>query len=452
MDQYFRTVISSDNMTAYIELNEELPPDFTVTQTALISFLANYKVIHGINDYVITKIATNPHSVSYPIEVAKGIPAKNGVDAYLVNEVKIHKDAPPEKFNFRNVLKIPSVKSGQLLATVVPATMGSEGKDIKGKRIPAKVGKPLKIRPGKNVIFNVSQFFSTTDGEISITNKQISVNPVFEVKGDLDLKVGNIDFIGNVTINGNVPTGYEIKSGGDVKINGLVEGATIIAEGNVIISGGVTGANKGKIIAKGNIQVNFLNQANIYSGQNIYVQKSVLHSRVESALSIYCNLGLVIGGELIAGQDIHIKEAGSKTYTKTELQAGYDKTMIEKEHSLQVQKNSINENLEKLLQLENQLLKIEKTTGKLTEDQKIILIKQRSTKNILQQQLENIEEEMFHIELEKKDKPLPKVYIYDRIHPNVTIQFNKYMRQIQIVHQRCAFYFKNGEIEFEPIV
>lgn len=452
MDQYYRTVISPDNMTAFIELNDELPSDFTVTQTALISFLARYKVIHGINEYVITKITSNPQNVSYPIVVAQGTAAKDGVDAYLVNEVKVDDEAAKEKFNFRNVLKIPSVKSGQLLATVVPATVGSEGKDVTGKRIPAKIGKPLKIRPGKNVIFNVSQFFSTADGEISITNKQISVNPVFEVKGDLSLKVGNIDFIGNVTINGNVPTGYEIKSGGDVKINGLVEGATIYADGNVIITGGVTGANKGKIIAKGNIQVNFLNQADIYSGQNIYVQKSILHSRVEAVSSIYCNLGLVIGGELIAGQDIHIKEAGSRTYTKTELQAGYDKTMIEKEHNLQVQKNSINENLEKLQQLETQLMKLEQTAGSLTEEQKIILLKQRSTKNILQQQLENIEEEMFHIDMEKKDKPVPKVYIYDRIHPNVTVQFNKYMRQMQIVHQRCAFYFKNGEIEFEPIV
>lgn len=452
MDEYFRIVISPDQMTAFIDLNEELPTDFTVTPTALISFLAKYKVIHGINDYVISKITTNPQEMNYPVVVAKGTPAKDGVDAYLVNEVQTSTEESVIKFNFRNVLKIPSVKSGQLLASIVSATTGSEGKDVTGKQIPAKSGKPLKIRPGKNVIFNVSQFFATSDGEISITNKQISVNPVFEVKGNLDLKVGNIDFIGNVVIRGNVPSGYVIKCGGDVKISGLVEGAIILADGNVYISGGVTGGNKGKIVAKGNIQANFLNQANVYAGQNIYIQKSVLHSKVEAVASIYCNLGLVIGGEMFAGQDIHVKEAGSRTYTKTILQAGFDKVLLEREQELQIQKNSIYENLEKLTQLEQQLVKIEQTTKKLTEEQKIILIKQRSTKNILGQQLDSIEEEVFQLELEKKEKPASKIYFYDRVHPNVTLQFNKYIKQIQIVHQRSVFYFKNGEIEFEPIV
>ena len=36
--------------------------------------------------------------------------------------------------------------------------------------------------------------WATTDGQISISSNSVNVFPVFEVKGDLDLNTGNINF------------------------------------------------------------------------------------------------------------------------------------------------------------------------------------------------------------------------------------------------------------------
>ena len=97
--------------------------------------------------------------------------------------------------------------------------------------------------------------------------------PVFEVKGDLDLNTGNIDFIGNVMIDGNVPSGYEIKAGGDVKITGLVEGATIEAQGSIHISGGIAGQKKAVVRAGVDLQTQYVNQAIIFAGNDIQVDQ-----------------------------------------------------------------------------------------------------------------------------------------------------------------------------------
>src|SRR5690606_5015354 len=135
----------------------------------------------GIKEDILKEICENPFSVQSPVQIAEGIPPKNGTDAYLVNEVKSEEIPKREKFNFRNVMTIPSVKSGTIIATIIPPTPGSPGIDVYGNQIPAFNGKSLKVRPGKNVILNGNQFFALTDGQISLTNSMISINPVFEV-------------------------------------------------------------------------------------------------------------------------------------------------------------------------------------------------------------------------------------------------------------------------------
>ena len=101
--------------------------------------------------------------------------------------------------------------------------MVTPGKDVYGNELKAKPGKKLRLRPGKNTIVQNNKVWATTDGQISISSNSVHVFPIFEVKGDLDLNTGNINFIGNVMVYGNVPSGYEIEAGGDVKIIGLVE-------------------------------------------------------------------------------------------------------------------------------------------------------------------------------------------------------------------------------------
>lgn len=452
MEKYFRIIISKNRLSAKLELTGILGTEDTLSFDELSTFLKEEKVTFGIKENVLREICANPNSINYPIVVAEGAAQKDGVDAYLLSEVRTEENEKREKFNFRNVLKIPSVKSGQLLATIIPPTPGTNGTDVSGRTLQAKNGKPLKIRPGKNVLLNGTNYYSTSDGELSLTNRLISVNPVFEVNGDLDLKTGNIDFIGNVTVRGNVPSGYEIKAGGDIKIFGLVEGAAIYAEGNIIISGGVTGGNKGIVKASGTIQATYLNQAIVEAGQDVIIGTSILHSKVLAGGSLQCDRALVIGGTIVSKGDFHIKEVGNRLFTKTEIRAGVDTAFNEKEQELSKQKSALNESVNKLTGIEQKLLLVEKTVGKLSEEQKTIIIKQRATKNHILEQLRSIDEEIGLLEVERRSKQNSSIYIYGTIYPNSTLHFGKYAKLVQVKHSNVRFYFSDGEIVFEPNV
>ncbi|PWW27344.1 hypothetical protein DFO73_10883 [Cytobacillus oceanisediminis] len=423
----------------------------TISSGIIKSLLNREKITFGINEEAIKKICQDPLSVQYPILIAEGVPAENGSDAYLLNEVRYEKKTKREKFNFRDVLHIPSVQKGQFLASIIPQTPGTPGKDIFGNSIPAKNGKPLRIKPGKNVILNGEGFYSLIDGQVSFTSNCISVNPVFEVKGDLNLKTGNIDFVGNVLIRGNVPAGYEIKAGGDIIVFGLVEGSILKADGNIIVSGGISGSHRGTVISGGNVQADYLNQAIIKAEQDIVIRKSVLHSRLHAGGAIRCSQAMVIGGELVSGTDIEIKESGNHLFTKTELHAGIDTALAEKEKALMNESLMLHNNHKKLESIEKKLLEMARLTGRLTEEQKSIILNQRTTKAHIQSELKKMTEKLEALEREKEEKMGASVIIHDNVFPNTALHFGKYSK---VIHQRnrCVrFYFSKGEIRFDPL-
>jgi uncharacterized protein len=453
MDIPFRVTISKNQLTAKIERNKQnqIDEDFSISVGTLETYLNEQKVIFGIEQQKLKEIEGDPKGIKYPVVIAEGNPPINGEDAYMIMEFQKEEAKKKEIVNFREVLDIPSVKNGQVIASIIPQTLGVNGKGVTGKLIPAKDGKPLRIQAGKNVVKEGLKFLSTIDGQVSVTQRVISVNPVFEVKGDLDLKTGNVNFIGNVIIRGNVPTGYEVIAGGDIKIYGLVEGAQLVARGNIFISGGITGGKKSKIVAGGSIQANFLNQADVRAGQDVIISTSSLHSTVEAKQSILCKNGHVIGGVLRSGSDIHVKELGNHLYTKTELIVGYDPSLEKKEAVKKEEISQVSDNINKLEQIEKKLIESAKAKGNITEEEKTLILKQRATKNQLINQLGVLHKQIEELETEKVNRGNHCVYVYDKVYPNTSLNFGKYTKMVQTTHSYVRFFIRNSEIAFEPL-
>src|SRR5690606_32591089 len=106
---------------------------------------------------------------------------------------------------------------GQLVATLVPPQAGKGGVGVNNEPLPPIFGKPARFKIGKNVVLNQegNALYAAIDGLISLTEDgKVNVFPVYEVKGDVDYSVGNIDFVGTVVIRGNVLTGFKVKAAG----------------------------------------------------------------------------------------------------------------------------------------------------------------------------------------------------------------------------------------------
>lgn len=456
MDKFFDIVIEKDRLTAKIVLKGDAPIDVEMKTGAIQEFLAEKGIIFGINEEMVSLIERDVYGVDYPLVIAEGEQPVKGIDGYLVDRTVAEEKEQNEKYenkslNLRNIMNINSVKSGQLIAEIIPPTHGIVGTSIFGEVIPASDGKPLKLRAGKNVIYHMDKAFATIDGQVSIMPNSVNVLPVFRVGGDLDLNTGNIDFIGNVVIDGNVPTGYTIRAGGDIKVTGLVEGAELIARGSILITGGIAAGGRGSIEAGVSLFCNYLNQANCKVGQDVTVDSSILHSTIECDGKVVSRKGHIIGGKITALKSIAANEVGNQHYAPTHLYIGDLQKLIERELQLQKEIDETERVIDKLNLLEEQLNARMVVKGEMSTKDKLLLQKQRITLKPLKQKVGSLEVELTALREELAEKQEVYLQVSKTIFPNVQVHFGKYSKSIETQQKGVKIYYDRGEIVSVPL-
>ena len=100
-----------------------------------------------------------------------------------------------------------------------------------------KPGKPKPRLHGKG--FKTSEdgkeTYAAISGKIEYCNYDLSVVNVYDVNGNLDMSMGNIDFNGDVNITGSVRSGVTVHAMGSIYVGGFVEGATLIAGKDIVL-------------------------------------------------------------------------------------------------------------------------------------------------------------------------------------------------------------------------
>lgn len=453
LQEYFDLSISKDKMSASLDVKQEYQPD-ELTAEMLLNWLKENNVQFGFDHTVIDHVVSEYNLGIYPVEVAKGIEPVHGEDGQIEFLCE-RTDALDldEKRSFRDIKKIPSLKENEKIARIIQPTKGKPGRNILDKDIPAKNGKPLLIRAGKNVRYddNTNTFHATAVGQLSVGPKVINVFDTHEVSGDLSMKTGNVKFVGSVIIRGNVPDGYRVEAEGDVHIYGLVEAGHIEAGGNVIISEGIAGLKKGTIKSGGDITINYINQANVQAGKNIVVQNSIMHSTCVAKEHIYCKSGNIVGGSCSAGMTIEAKDIGNKMDTKTEIAIGINQEQFQLENQLNLAKKTLENDLEKLNKLGNGLEKKAQSSNGLSSKERILLLKQRNSVQLTEAKLEKVEQQIasLHVEIGEEDKA--RLMVKGTLYPNVDLCFGKYQKTTFNVQKFTQVYIEDGEITSQPL-
>jgi uncharacterized protein (DUF342 family) len=173
-----------------------------------------------------------------------------------------------------------------------------------------------------------------------------------DIAGDLDFRIGNIDFAGNVTIRGNILDGFRIKSAKDILIGGAVGVACLEAGGNLTIRGGVNGGHKGKLVCGGNLQAHYLHMVSVECGGDVLVDVECHDSTVLAVGSVTVSRGGIVGGKVVAGGDISAGFLGTAMCVPTLLHAGYQAGLdqqLEKQRKALAQAVILVKNLESAL-------------------------------------------------------------------------------------------------------
>ena len=448
--------VSEDRMSAFIQLAE---PDLaqSITKAGLVELLKANRVVYGLKEDALSAFAVNPLSyVTTPLLVAQGAAPVAGADGYIDNLFSLeHRERKPTELengivDYRELMQLNNAAKGQLIAQRVLATKGTPGMAVTGEAIPGKDGKEARFKQGKNVVVDAEKMkmYAVIDGLVTQTEKgKLNVFPVYEVNGDVDYHVGNIDFIGTVVIRGNVLSGFKIKAAGDIRITGGVEGAEIEADGSIDIASGIFAANKGFVKAGVDVKSSFMQEANVFAGQNIVVSQSILHSTVRAGKSVLCKgaKGLIVGGNVQAGETIQARTVGNTTSTATALEVGVAPELRSELQQLRTSVKQIAENMDKTdkaLHLLDQMA----VAGTLTPEKMELRSKLLSTKRTSTEELNAARERIWEIEASLEDIEKAKVEISGTVFSGTKVVIGRYTRFIKDATTHVAFQLQGGEI------
>lgn len=448
LDEFFKLTISSDKMTATIVKVEELPEEFDVTYEELVQFCKDHGVIYGLNENVLNELTYENKAV-----IAKGKPPVHGKDAYL--EVVAKRDDDDKKeiddnipVNFKDVLRIPTVRCGDVVGRKVAATKGTKGMNVLGEEVEPIPGRDITLYPGQNTKLDEKgeTLYALVDGQLSVHKSTIHVLPTYEVHDDISLKTGNIDFVGNVIIHGSVPPGFEVKAGGDIHVRGTVEAATLKAGGSIIIVAGIVGQNKSYIEAGKDLKTTFINQGDVHVGGNIEVVQAILHSKCSARGKVVCTegKGLIVGGSTSALFGIEANEFGNSLQTATELYIGELEEDVKRRAEHEKRYNQAKDDVQKLGKLLKMLIEKEK---KKTMTIKELEIKRKAQRSLYEAK-RTMDEAAALLEELRPQTPRERGYIkaHRTIYPNVSVQFGKYRRKLTSTYQNAFISLIDGEI------
>jgi len=281
-------------------------------------------VSNGIDYAKLAEMAADP--VDNWIVVARGTEPVHGTDAEVECLVKLDDLVLPSpgddgSVDFRDRGRLPEVAEGTALYVRHPGVDSVDGKDLSGRVVPARKGKDAKLSPPTGCRFRADDpetveagcdgyLFRGRDG-------RIHVGGVFEVKGDLDLTVGNIKYHGAVDISGNVPAGFQIQAGGNVTIQGTAESASISsANGFIQVRGGVFG---GELKAATDIHLAFAHDATIECGGILEPGKYLQHCKVRCSILRFARGGMLVGGDVLASQEVDVDTLGTQAGSPTRV-------------------------------------------------------------------------------------------------------------------------------------
>lgn len=428
-----------------------------LNEEKIINILKANKVVACINHQAIKNFLNDRH-YNTDIILAKGNNAVQGSNGYVVYHFETNVSAQPKinedgSVDYHQLDMIQHVKEGDLLASVVPAVQGKNGILVTGKTIaPGKVSTP-KLKFGKNIRLSPDgmKMYSEVSGHVYLVDDKVFVSNLYDVLSNVDGSTGDIEYSGDVHIKGNVTTGFNVKAEGQIIVDGVVEGSRLEAGGPIIIKGGIQGMSKGVIISGSNITTKFIENATVISGGSV-TSEAILHSKVSAKKIVEAQgkRGLIVGGEIKAGEAIIFKVAGSTMGTYTNLEVGIDPEIVNQYRALDADLRSSSQEITQLSQVASSYrLKIKK--GIQLNEKQMLAVRQISARL---KELEKDVQEKLVLREELGEQVLANnagcITVNDKIYPGVKIVISNCSLIIKTLSHYCKFIKEGEEIVMKP--
>lgn len=417
----------------------------------LKEMLADKNISYGIKEAKIKRVLKIRQPVSGEL-IAEGEKPTPGEDGYLIyhfeekeNNIGTLREDGTMDFHSKNLIN--NVRRGEKIVTMVEPTAGEPGRDVFGEEIKPPAPKSVKLPRAKNTVRKNNSVYAAKDGQIVRDGKKISINPVYQVSGDVDLEEGNIDFVGSVKITGDVREGFIVKASGDIEVAGNVGAAKIESGGSVLIKKGFLGRNKGEITAKGDVNARFVENANV-KANNVRVHEAVMHSHVTAKNSIIVSggKGLIVGGRVMAQNIIEANMIGSSLATKTYIEIGLEPELRKNFKAAKEELETVEDNLDKVNKSIDLLNSMKEKGIKLPANKREMFSKLKATRDELKARRSELESEMEELEEQLTESDEAVIKVNKCIFPGVQLLSSKDKMIIRNRIAKCAFTEVNKEL------
>lgn len=399
--------ISDDKMRVFITITKPSIGGREMDMNDVLTFLENNSIVYGVQEETISKALEN-QTYGVPIIAAEGTLPTNGQNAkidYLVNVG--HKSIPKfigedESIDYRDLSIVENVIAGQILATKIDATFGESGRTVFGIKIDTKDGNDIDMRDyvGENTELSEDEksIIAKINGQVVLKSKQLNVEPVFEVKGDVGPETGNINFLGSVLVKGNVLDNYSIEANGNIDIQGTVGKSILKSNGNIMVKLGIQGKEEGLVHAEGDVIAKFIQFSNVYAGRDVIATESIFNSNIDAGNRIILigKKASASGGRLRAYYEVNGKILGSVSSLRTLIETGVKPARRKMLDGLTMEKEELEKTIEELTRSIQAFEQLERTK-KLDDEKKQKLDEQREQKKQSEERIESILEEKENI-------------------------------------------------------
>lgn len=299
--------------------------DGLVTTEMLRQLLSSAGVTTGILDDVIDAFGEGQPLTDIRA-VAHGIAAVPPVDTTVTHHFDTTAHAAPVEredgtMDYHAAAVQRFIAAETVLATLTPGSLGVPGTDVYGKSIGVPAIREIAIEKisGEHTTVRDHDVIAEIAGRPVLTAQDvITVLPVFEVRGDLNYGVGNIDSPGDVVIQGDVKPGFAITAGGAVIIRGLVEGASITAGGDLTVTGTV-GEHKTTFEVGGNLTARYLHTTDATVQGTVQVTGEIVNCTITAERVTTGSQGRIVGGSVSARTEIDTGSLGARQGVSTHI-------------------------------------------------------------------------------------------------------------------------------------
>jgi uncharacterized protein (DUF342 family) len=304
-----------------------------MTRDELQTFLAQSGIKEGLKpnaleDFAIKAGAGQALSM---VLIAAGQPPVPGKDGWLSftaqSSVAVaHVVDETENIDLHNVQTFINVMPGDEIGCIMPPERGTVGRSVTGQAIFPPVPKPLNLKIGANIHTSDddTRLIADVAGRVCTGSGEISVAQEYVVAGDVNFRVGSIDFNGYVEVRGDILDGFNVTAVKGLRVSGNIGACQIRSSGDITFCG-MDGMEKGTIECGGMITANFMHDCALVECAGDVIADVELHNCHVKALGrIVVNRGAISGGSYTALGGIETKKAGSASSIRTTLRAGFD--------------------------------------------------------------------------------------------------------------------------------